>query len=365
MGLIKNKRAIKKEIRESEKLGLLPDVLLPNVKRMQDGTWDFSVASKTIATLNDFKKYEQENEEFYQIIKQNYPSIVSTIWKNAFSQLMGYETLSGKVLSGEVIDFDLVVSNLGFSHHDKINSMRYIVDKVNGVNVSFAKNPVTVKKIKRTKNDVLNLFRTDVAGYVLPEITENGVVVLPTKSKDLSCRFFAVADQEFTEEQVRDYLMQAIVSSNFNGNMSEIEEAVDYVVELARDAYSDLHLTSAHPENFLESCKRINSACSGLYYPDFSLIEERYGKKKTEKFVEEYFETEGLIEDSKQGEVVLTQPEKLSKLVVEGKVSSDFDVDEFGKLVLTITNKGGLFYEPFYEDDGKTLRVVPVQNEKE
>ena len=145
-GLIKGKKSIQKELiknrkklEELNKTGVDPvepfySVALPDIEKSETGEWIFGGDLVEIDTLEAFNAYMSENEELYAIIKANYPSIISTIWRSAFAKMYGGETVASKMLHGMPVDLDSVVMASSFYEYSADEpTINYILTKVNSL----------------------------------------------------------------------------------------------------------------------------------------------------------------------------------------------------------------------------------------
>lgn len=369
MTIVKNEKKLRKKF-EKDPMFV---VELPNIKKGADGMWHNGGDMVEISSLAEFNAYIQDNEELYEILKRDYPAVISTIWKNTFAKLTGDSTIASKMLHGGVISYDKIIANQGFDEYQD-TTFNYIIAKVNGQRKVGT--PVQIKPYKKTKKEVMKMLGAGKEGYFLPELSDKGAVVVPTKESKLSVRFFAVSADEYTEEQVKEYLLANAMAEYdlTSGNMAETEAVVDAMIEKSKLAYAAIQ--SGRARDVQDLSEEINFMSSLLYQPDFSEIEEQYGKKKvhdlgeidTPDFEDDFEDDLGSddFEDTFEDE----KPEQkgLTEIVVEGKTLTDTDVDELGKIVLTITSKGGLAYETRYENEGQRIRFVPVdesQNQKQ
>lgn len=388
-GLIKGKKSIQKELiknrkklEELNKTGVDPvepfySVALPDIEKSETGEWIFGGDLVEIDTLEAFNAYMSENEELYAIIKANYPSIISTIWRSAFAKMYGGETVASKMLHGMPVDLDSVVMASSFYEYSADEpTINYILTKVNNLNTK--NNQTTIKPYRKANKEVMSLLNAgEPMGYFLPEITEKGVVVTPTKNKRLSARFFAVGDSEYSVEQVIDYLMANASARTFadpEEDLAETEALVNEILELSQVAY--VAMMKGRTNEFRNAVEKMNVNCSYLYNPDFSVIEQKATRKK-----QVYLEDDGMTippvdfdDQSIAGdtdvnaadEMVDEKPQAvvpvLEKIIVEGETSSTTKLNrEKGTITLILTNEGGLCYETSFEDDGKTLRATPAQ----
>ena len=340
-------------------------VSLPNIVRFVDGKWQFDEYVE-IGTLEELKEYEMQNQEFVTILKSQYPTIVSRIFKNAYTTLYdaGKQTVASQVLDGSVVDFDSAVLHTNSTVLGAVPTCRYIVSKVNADNSSVKTGVVpTIKPYKRPKEEVLEQLGSKKTGFFLPEITENGVVVLPTKHNLLSCRFFAVTESQFSEEEVYKYLAENMMVSE---HLSFDEHDLWRVVEASKDAYDALNGigdTSDRSTKLAKSLAVINDFCSRRYNPDMSVIESKYGKKKVKEIVDL-----GPEMDIDPGFVPEMEPEVepergYSKIVVEGPTDTKTSISG-GKLIMTISGDGQVRYEPVFNEDEKVVTFVPIESGK-
>ncbi len=387
-GLIKNE----KTIAEIERTGIdkkepMFSVQLPNIYKNPEGNWDFDGELRDFDTLAEFNAYAQENEEFYQFLKESYPIIISTIWRSAFSKMYGSETVAGKLLRGSTVDLDSIAIASTFNEHGFDEpTINYIITKVNGAKAK--NNPATITPYRKAKKEIMSMLGADSkTGYFLPEITDKGAVVTATKNNRLCVRFFAVSDGEYTPEQVKEYLL-ANADAGFltkAQNDSETESFVDSLIEKSRKAYSAM-MRSDIP-GLQSAVESMNVDCSYIYRPDFSLIEQKETGKRTFYLEDEEFDispapfdddfgSSSVDEDFSTAVKPKVEPNKkkvpeLSEIIVEGNTNTKTNYDsQKGKVILVLTNDGGLHYETNFENEGKTLRVspveaTPVQNEKQ
>ena len=376
--IIKNKRAIVKGLKNNEKIlsevertgvdSTEPffSVRLPNIYKNSNGEWDYDGTMVDIGTLAEFNQYVDENEELYEIIKAQYPSVISTIWRSAFSKLYGTETVASKMLHGGTVDFDAVTLATAYEDSGEAPTINYIITKVNGKKAK--NNPTAIKPYKKANSQVMSMLNSGKEGYFLPEITENGVVVTATKNKRLNARCFAVEAGEYSEEQIREYLLanaEAMAMSSEEQTKRETEAIVDEIMEKAKEAYRAI--MSSDYSAIQESVERMNDLCSFVYRPDFSLIEEKAARRKPTFLRDDEFEVPGAtFDDSTPVDAEETEKGGVSTIIIEGDSTSKVKIDpEKGKVVLVIKNDGGVAYETFFEEDGKTLRAVPIESEKQ
>ena len=362
MSIIKNEKKLRKKFEKDSMFS----VELPNIFKGNDGMWHSESDMVEISSLAEFNAYVQDNKELYEILKRDYPAVIATIWRNTFSKMTGETSIASKMLHGGIISYDKIIANQGFDEYQD-TTFNYIISKVNGQRKTG--NPVQIKPYKKAKKQVMKMLGADKEGYFLPELSETGAVVVPTKESKLSVRFFAVSADEYTEEQVREYLLANAVATYdlTRDDRAETEAIVDGIVDLSKKAYEAIQTGDA--KKVQKYSEEINFWSSILYQPDFSEIEEQYGKKKVNDLGnvdEPEFEdfADDLSGDFEEPSTDFEETEKvvLREIVVEGKSLTDTDVDEFGKIVLTITSKGGLAYETRYEEDGKKVRFVPIQD---
>ncbi len=366
--LEKNEKAIQKMIRTDIEPDILYSVELPNIYKTKDGRWEFEDSLTDISTLAEFNEYARQNEELYQIIKEHYPSIISTIWHAAYSKFYGSTSVASKVLHGGAVDLDKIITKSAENEYFyEQPTIQYILTKVNGDKAK--NNPVKIKPYKKTKKQVMDMLAAG-EGYYLPVITENGALVQATKGKRLCVEFFAVGKDEYTEAQIKEYLLANADASlsNKEENMHECEDIVEEMMVVAKEAFSAA--MNDEFETLRRSVEQMNITCSFLYRPDFSLLEDKKVKVETEYLsdVEEnapttYFDGEQLKLDLGDDEPK-TKETYIERIVVEGDTNSHTKFDkEKGKVVLTLTPDGQLGYRVEFADDGKTLVAVPVEQQ--
>lgn len=371
-GLIKNEKVIQKMIRTDIEPDMLYSVELPNIYKNDLGEWDFDGGLIEISTLAEFNQYASENEELYQFIKENYPSIISVVWQSAFSKLYGSTSVASKLLRGESVDLDTIIKkSVENEYSTEEPTIHYILTKVNGS--KSKENPVTIKPHRRTKKEVMNYFADGIIrGYFLPEISEKGAVVDATKGKRLCVKFFTVGADEYTEEQIKEYLMANADAGYEDPNVNKIEseEFVDSIIKLSKTAYSAL--ISGNPESLRTSVEKMNIACAYIYRPDFSLLEDKGIDMQTEYLSGDESDVKPPVFDGEQLKFDLGDVDKsadkekpyIEKIVIEGDTNSQTRFDaEKGRVVLTLTADGKLGFRVEFEDEEKTLRAVPVEKE--
>ena len=392
--LIKGKKSIAKEmmknrkkLEELERTGVDPvepfyTIELPDIEKAETGEWVFGGDTVEIDSLEAFNAYMSENEELYEIIKNNYPSVISTVWRSAFGKMYGGESVASKMLHGKPVDLDSVVMATSFYEHSADEpTINYILTKVN--NIVRKNNVTTIKPYKKAKKEVMSLLGASKGkGYFLPEITENGVVVTPTKSNRLSARFFAVGENEYTPEQVKEYLMVNASARTYDDeakDAAETESFVDEILKLSQKAYSAM--LEGKTTEFRNAVEMMNVNCSYIYNPDFSVIEQKEAAKKA-KTAEpssvfglggsDLFgasqSPDGFVPDTTE-EFAEPEPKKTSgiyEIIVEGEANAKTKYDASrGKVTLVLTNDGGLYYETSLENEGRTLRATPMEQVQE
>ena len=370
---LKGYSEIKRRLKTGKGRGVVRDaengtvsVSVPNIVRLVDGTWEIDNYVE-IKTLDELKAYEEQNQEFMNLIKTRYPSIISRIFKNAYTTLYdtSKKTVASNILNGGVIDYDSAVIQTASTVVDPLPTCRYIVSRVNAENSPVQGKTQKIKPVVRPKGEVLEMLGAGKGkGFFLPEITENGVVVLPTKQNMLSCRFFAVSEGKYSEDQIYEYFAT-------NMRMSESREFDEHdlwrVVEASKELYSIVNnMSSASQDKFenvnkyLRGLSIVNDFCSRRYNPDMSLIEAKYGKKKVQEIEGGDFEFDTPQFDEEDGQTVAEEKKGLLKISVVGGTVTQTGIKD-GQLVMTISNDGQLYYEPVYSEDESTVTFVPIQ----
>lgn len=385
-GLIKNKKAIERGLKnndritaEVERTGIDStepyfNVQLPNIYKTSDGVWEFDGLDREFDTYEEFQEYAAENEEFYQLLKERYPAVISTIWKSAFSKFYGGETVASKMLHGGTVDYDALIMGTSFDEYSvDTPTINYILTKA--CNKFNKHNPVSIKPYKKAKKEVMSMLGAgSTKGYFLPEITENGVVVTPTKFNKLSARFFAVEDGEYTEEQVREYLTinADYEFSDEKQKALNIKDHVDSIIKQSRIAYESMMTNDM--KSMRDAIERMNIDCSYLYAPDFSVIEQKETAKKMKSSTAGLGDTDSFdatkaiddtpdyqADDTAAPESYKERKVALEQIVIEGDTKTRTRLDSArGTVTLVLTNDGGLYYETSLEENGRVLRATPV-----
>ena len=269
MSIIKNEKKYRKKFEKDPSFV----VELPNIKKGADGMWRNGGDLVEISTLSEFNDYVNDNEELYAILKRDYPAVISTIWRNTFAKLTGDSTIASKMLHGGLISYDKIIANQGFDEYQD-TTFNYIISKLNGQRQTGK--PVYIKPYKKAKKEIMNMLGAGKEGYFLPELSENGAVVMPTTESKLSVRFFAVSADEYTEDQVREYLLaNAMAEYDFtSGSTAETEAIIDDMIKQSKIAYAAIQ--SGNARQVQDSAEAMNFMSSLLYQPDFSEIEEQY-----------------------------------------------------------------------------------------
>lgn len=401
---LNNQTEVVKKLKKSDRKKLGFSVELPDVYLDENGDWQ-SYRNIVISSYAEFCEYAKKHEEIIQFLKNNYPEVVSVIWKNAFSEFSSTKgsTIAGKLLSGEKISLNKLLS--ASSVNDSRNAISGILRRLNYTKAGIKGEKVTLPVMKKTKKEVMSLLESSSEGYYLPELDENGMVVLPVDKTHFAGNFFAVNASEVTEEQVRDYLSAPIANSK---DANKDNPNLIVAISLSKEIYRQI----GKPE--MTSWVRLMlDICADIYPLSFSKIQDKKPRKQEivnepvilpmpeegnkpvavgddfdlpvendedslslenddeplipenddDMFAPENFDESAIPEsddEQKQKDV------GISKIVVEGKTVSETDVNEEGKLIMSISNRDGLTFTFVLSEDekGKILHAKPV-SEKE
>ncbi len=377
----KNKKVVEKIERTGKDIDYnFYSVELPDIRKSEDGSWVFGGEYIDIDTIEDFRLYAEDNNELFEIIKAQYPQIISTIYRQAISNLSdrNKKTIASKMLNGETFDLDkIAASTATYEWGRQTPTISYILSKVNGDKKSGK--PVAIKPYKKAKKEVMNYLNggREQRGFFLPEITENGLVVTPTKDKRLSPRFFAVGENEYTEEQVREYLLaNAVTTAERYGSSESAErerqDIVNAIIERAMLGYDAI--INEDPRTLQIATEEMNYLCSIIYEPDFSVIEQKEAVKRAKAVStglggKDKFDTTRRVDDAFVPDDDLIdvlddetgKRAKLSEIVIEGDTNTKTKYDASrGVVTLVLSNDGGLHYETNFEENGKVLRATPI-----
>lgn len=399
---LNNQTEVVKKLKKSDRKKLGFSVELPDVYLDENGDWQ-SYRNIVISSYAEFCEYAKKHEEIIQFLKSNYPEVVSVIWKNAFSEFSSTKcsTIAGKLLSGEKISSTKLLS--AASSSDSKNAIRGILRRLNFTKSGIKGEKVTLPVMKKTKKEVMSLLESSSEGYYLPELDENGMVVLPVDKTHFAGNFFAVNASEVTEEQVREYLAAPIVNSKVANKNN-----LDLLVTLSKEIYRKI----GKPE-MTSWVRMMLDTCADVYPLSFTEIQDKKSRKQEivnepvilpmpeegnkpvvvcddfdlpvendedllslenddeplipenddDMFAPENFDESAILEsddEQKQKDV------GISKIVIEGKTVSETDVNEEGKLIMSISNRDGLTFTFVLSEDekGKILHAKPV-SEKE
>ncbi len=348
---LNNQTDIVKKLKKSDKKKLSFTIELPDVYLDESGNW-VSDRNVVISSYLEFCEYAKRHEEIISFLKNNYPEVISTIWKNAFSEFSSAKgsTIAGKLLSGQKISSKKIFASASSS--DSKNAIHGILRRINHTKDGINGEKVTLPVMKKTKKEVMTMLENSPEGYYLPELSEDGLVVMPVDKTHFAGNFFAVNASEVAEEQVREYLYAPIAKSkDVNKNN------LDLIVKLSKEIYKKI----GKPE-MTSWVRMMIDTCADVYPLSFLGIEDKNLRKKNKAN-----EPVGARDDQVNGydDEQNNEDMGISRIIVEGKSISETDVNEEGKLIMSITSKNGLSYTFVVSEDekGKILHAKPIEKE--
>ena len=242
-------------------------ITVPDFDKDADGNYVMKDELLKINTLAGFNDYIAKHQEIVEFLGENYPKLVSTVYKNTMTSFTDpfRRSTYAKMFSG------LPVKNTEIYQEAHATDVRSIfsgfLKTYNAKNMGFEGNDVLLPKVKRTKKQFMKLFVEDKQGFMIPEIDKNGLVVNATNSKDdFSVKFIAVPAEDITYDQLSDYLtapfgdkvVESIIDSGVN---------FDKIEELCLKAYKNIGQAE-----MVESLEEIMDYCMSVYPLSFSKI---------------------------------------------------------------------------------------------
>ena len=331
-------------------------VALPNINKKENGEWEFDGGVVLISTLQEFNDYVAGQQEIMDLLKENFPDVVSMIWKGTFSEFTGNagSTIAGKLLNGEQIKTDKIMKSSDY--YDVENTMYIILKALSSRNAGpVEKSDVLLIPYKKTNSKVMSLLQNDFGGYFLPVVTENGCVVDKTPNKKLGFRFFAIPESEVSYEQVVEYLsMLSPLDDDF-----EKADMIQDLVEQSKNAYR--LIKNGSPSQAMHSVRVMTDYASILYRPDLSQLPGRKPKVAKPEIQDE--EIKGFDESDFEQHVEILKPKGVKEIVVHGNTNTKTSIEN-GEIVATITPEEGLVFDVVV-NDGKTVVKQFAENENQ
>ena len=278
-------------------------IMVPDFDKDADGNYVMKDELLKINTLAGFKDYIAKHQEIVEFLGENYPKLVSTIYKNtmtSFTDPKGRTTYA-KIFSGKPVKNTEIYQE---AHATDIRSIfSGFLKTYNAKNMGLEGNDVLLPKVKRTKKQFMKLFEKNNKGYMIPEIDKNGLVVNATNSKDdFSVNFIAVPAEDVTNYQLSDYF-----TAPFGDKIVEaiIDCGVDFdkIEELCLKAYENIGQAE-----MVESLEEIMDYCMAVYPLSFSRFKADPIKTKMTPVVEsesgeESGEWEPVVKDPSDDEI--------------------------------------------------------------
>ena len=198
-------------------------------------------------------------------MKENYPSVIAKIYKNALSELTDPEnaTIAGKLLTGRnVKDVDSFDAGLAPNGESTVYGIiRTAIAKKSGLEGKSVELPV----VKRPKRRVMSMFIKNKNGYFVPEIDANGLVVAPSRDRThFNIKFIGVKESDITKEQLLEYF-----KAPYGEKADESGVNFERLVELCKEAYK-----SMDDSNVVNNVQEIANFCASNLPMSFANIKD-------------------------------------------------------------------------------------------
>lgn len=242
-----------------------PVLVLPNVVFDAKGQFVIGKGYVEISDYEQFCKYISTQSAVIEYLKANYPSVIAKIYKNALSELTDPEksTIAGKLLTGknvrDIESFDAGLATNGES------TVYGIIKTINTRQSGVKGKKVVLPVVKRPKSTVMSMFARDKKGYFVPEIDENGLVVIPSKDKShFNLKFIGVKESDVTKEQLIEFF-----KAPFGDKADESGVDFEKLVELCKNAYK-----SMEDSNSVHYVQEISDFCAASMPLSFANIKD-------------------------------------------------------------------------------------------
>ena len=250
-------------------------VVLPDFEKLPNGKWE-QKGNVEIKTYGEYIKYARKHKEIMPEIKRNFPSAVSIIWRNAFTELAGP---AGATIAGSFADDKNKTAQKVYgmgTRSDAENSVYGILNTLNAKKDGMKGVYIDLPFI-RTKEEVYETFKQGKNGYFVPQITENGLVVTPAKGQThFNINFMAFDASEVTEEEVFAYFIAPFVNSKEPINVN-----FDWLMGLSKETF---RLIGDNKMN--DFARAISDFCLKYYPLDLTALEDTKKQIKIEPIPE-------------------------------------------------------------------------------
>lgn len=273
-----------------------------------------------VRTLAEFNEYKNKYEGIVEFLQAHYPTVVSTIYRNVLTELADakHQTILGKMLAGKAVKsseaYQAAFSpNVEYSCWFGLNNFNYVKAGFEGKKVEL------LPRKERTKKNVMDMFKEDKEMYIIPEIDENGLVVSTMKGKKdrFDVKFIAVPAEDFTNEQVIDYLTAPF------GDRS-LESGIDFqeVAENCKKSSSQLD-----DGRLAKEMQALVDYFISFYPLSFANIKADSNKSKVE--AREFDEIEPPQPQEETGEEDIIEEETVEEEIIAEEVVEE-DMSKFG-----------------------------------
>lgn len=323
---------------------------LPVFNKNADGEYE-SIGQVDVSTLRDLREYLATYSEIAKVIRENYRKEILDIYKGALKNLIFTRNRRGYLLE----DYKEGLTDDQFEM-DEALGLTLPYRTLNRLLTSglFSKKKYRPGKgiteyISRSVNDGLYL--------VLPEMTENGVVVVPDKTlSSLAIRFnkYSVEDAA----AIKTEMLKAAYEIADPEICAMADEKIKQMFELSMQA------------NMKEICagkliKQLAQISVELMGTDMSLYEKKKAEQSTETSVSSKSKTMALSANVSKTitEKVNMSDENINELIIDGLNLISQKIDD-GKISTVITPAdGSLGYKIIFSDEKAYVSQVSEKGE--
>ena len=248
---------------------------MPDFYKDEKGNYIVKDESIVINSLEGFNDYIAKHQEIVEFLGDNYPKLVSTIYKNTLTSLADplNKTAFSRVLTGFPVKNAVIYQTAHAA--DSLSVFKGFIKTYNAKNIGFEGEEYPLPKVKRTAKQFMRQFQNSNVGYFVPEIDKNGLVVHATNSKDdFKVKFVAVPDVDVTFFQLFDYF-----TAPFGDKLGDAGIHFPTIKGLCANAYAEIGSE--------EMAKKVQNLVNYLIsvYP-ISFVNIKPDKVKVEPFSE-------------------------------------------------------------------------------
>lgn len=209
---------------------------MPDFYKDENGNYIVKDEPIVINSLEGFNDYIAKHQEVVEFLGENYPKLVSTIYKNTLTSLADplNKTAFSRVLTGLPVKNTVIYQTAHAA--DSLSVFKGFIKTYNAKNIGFEGEEHPLPKVKRTAKQFMRQFKNSNVGYFVPEIDKNGLVVNATNSKDdFQVKFVAVPDVDVSYFQLFDYF-----TAPFGDKLGEAGIHFPTIKGLCANAYAEI-----------------------------------------------------------------------------------------------------------------------------